>query len=92
VTLEPTDALVLYTDGVTEARQGDDFFGVERLEEALVVAAGAPASHVVAVVQDAVEAFQGGALKDDVALLVIRAAGDREARPASRPAATASGA
>jgi serine phosphatase RsbU (regulator of sigma subunit) len=31
VTLEPGDALIFFTDGVTDRRRGDDFFGNSQL-------------------------------------------------------------
>ncbi|HEX2150319.1 MAG TPA: SpoIIE family protein phosphatase, partial [Actinomycetota bacterium] len=40
VVLEPGDGLVIYTDGVTEARGTGDFFGDERLEAAVERHAG----------------------------------------------------
>jgi serine phosphatase RsbU (regulator of sigma subunit) len=35
VRFTPGDILLLYTDGITEARSGQEFFGIERLEDAL---------------------------------------------------------
>jgi serine phosphatase RsbU (regulator of sigma subunit) len=72
--LDPGDILVLYTDGVTEARGVDGFYGVERAA-ALVGAAGPWTADTLAdaLLADVV-AFQQGALRDDVALLVVEAA------------------
>ncbi|GAA4692733.1 hypothetical protein GCM10023215_32370 [Pseudonocardia yuanmonensis] len=72
--LDPGDILVLYTDGVTEARGVDGFYGVERVR-ALV---GAPGPWTADSLADAlladVVAFQQGTLRDDVALLVVEVA------------------
>ena len=44
--LGPGDAVVLYTDGVTEARRGGELFGETRLVEALALLAGQPAEAI----------------------------------------------
>lgn len=66
-------ALVLYTDGVTEARRDHEFFGDERLHAVLAEQAGVSADAMVTAVADAVRDFEGGLASDDVAILVIRA-------------------
>jgi serine phosphatase RsbU (regulator of sigma subunit)/PAS domain-containing protein len=70
--LEPGDAVVLYTDGVTEARRAGELFGDDRLLEVLAGVAGAPAAEVAAAVEGAALAFQGGVSDDDLAVLVLR--------------------
>ncbi len=74
VRLAPGDALLLYTDGVTEARGPDGFFGPDRLASLVASFADTSADTVADGVLDAVSGFQDGKLRDDVALLVIRAA------------------
>jgi len=71
--LHPGDTLVLYTDGVTEARAGSLFFGEARLRAALTRCAGLRASEISAALIDAVGRFQQGPPRDDLALLVLQA-------------------
>ena len=71
--LDAGDTLVLYTDGITDARGGDQQFGIDRLRETLGSTAGSSADEVVAQVMDAVVAFSSGTLADDIALMVVRA-------------------
>lgn len=71
--LEPGDALVLYTDGVTEARSpAGDLFGSYRLEDLLATCAGRTADGVARRVELAVVDHQGGVTRDDLAVLVLR--------------------
>ena len=70
--LGPGDALVLYTDGVTEARRDGVMFGDERLSTLLSGLAGRPADEIAGSVEEAVVRHHGGPLDDDLALLVVR--------------------
>jgi serine phosphatase RsbU (regulator of sigma subunit)/PAS domain-containing protein len=72
VVLDDDDALVFYTDGVTETRGQDGFFGPERLEKTAGEGAGRPASHVVQRIVSAIGAYRAGPSVDDVAVLVLR--------------------
>lgn len=69
--LDPGDAVVVYTDGIIEARRDADQFGEERLLDALRPVAERRAEEIAAAVMDAVEAFAVGA-SDDRAVLVLR--------------------
>jgi anti-sigma regulatory factor (Ser/Thr protein kinase) len=73
VSLEPGDALVIYTDGVIEARNAQQaFFDEERLHAAVLAFAGRPAVEIQAGILAAVDAFVGeGARSDDVAVAVL---------------------
>lgn len=72
--LDPGDALVLFSDGITEAQDasGDDFRD-SRLLDTLRSAAGQPANVVIDRVFEAIDAFAGGAPQfDDMTILVAR--------------------
>jgi serine phosphatase RsbU (regulator of sigma subunit) len=63
------DLVVLYTDGVTEARRGNKFFGEERLRESLTED-GSPQNVADRVLGD-VRRFVRGDIRDDVAVLSV---------------------
>ncbi|CAN5783130.1 hypothetical protein BH24ACT2_BH24ACT2_06440 [soil metagenome] len=73
VTLKPGDSLVLYTDGVTEARGPEGEFGEQRLIELVSGCAGASAKTLAEELELAVLDHQGGDAADDIAILVIHA-------------------
>jgi serine phosphatase RsbU (regulator of sigma subunit)/HAMP domain-containing protein len=79
VTLLAGDLVLLYTDGVTEARNGNVFFGEDRVRDS-VVAGGSP-REVIRRLLTAVRRFGRGELRDDVALLAVefRGVGDNGA-------------
>jgi PAS domain S-box-containing protein len=64
------DVLVLYTDGVLDARGEDDRFGGTRLEAAL--AGVTSADDAVARVRTALERFEQGAHADDTAVVAVQ--------------------
>jgi sigma-B regulation protein RsbU (phosphoserine phosphatase) len=70
--LAPGASVVLYTDGVVEARRERELFGVERLDELLVRKRGLPAEELAQAVLAECRAFAGGELGDDCAVVVIK--------------------
>lgn len=74
--LRPGESLLLYTDGITEARDGSgEQFGEHRLAAALTGASHRPAAQgVIDALTRAVQAFTGGHdIDDDQAVLVLTA-------------------
>ncbi|MBM3789973.1 MAG: FHA domain-containing protein [Acidobacteria bacterium] len=83
VQLQPGDHLVLFTDGVLEARNrcGEEF-GEGRLHALLKTQATSPAPAIMERILEAVESFSADtAQHDDITLMVL---GYREAGPGSR--------
>jgi PAS domain S-box-containing protein len=76
VELTSGDALVLFTDGVSEATADDRAAGPTRLEAFLAGCAGARAAAIAEGVERDAVAAQGGHARDDVAVLVVRADGE----------------
>lgn len=72
VVLVPGDKLVLYTDGVPEARSASgEFYRAERFEELLATLAGRGVRELCDAAMGDVDKFQGGEAHDDVTLLVL---------------------
>ena len=73
VECEPGDILILYTDGVTEARSPEGaFFGEDGLREVAAREVRRGFEGLSDRLLACVSAFSGGSLEDDVALLVCR--------------------
>ena len=75
VILQPGDALILYTDGVTEAmNEAEEMYSEERLGRVIAESAGLPAAQIVDEIRSAVESFRGDAPQsDDITTVVVRA-------------------
>jgi sigma-B regulation protein RsbU (phosphoserine phosphatase) len=75
VPLEAGDALVLFTDGVTEGRRGGGFYGVERLVDVVDAHRGAAADVTDAILAD-VMAYQSDDARDDIAVVTVAVAAE----------------
>ncbi|PYR94545.1 MAG: response regulator receiver protein [Acidobacteria bacterium] len=72
VALSPGDRLVLFTDGLTEARNAaDDEFGEQRLLDAAIEHRACSAPALQARLADAVASFTAGQMHDDATLVVL---------------------
>jgi sigma-B regulation protein RsbU (phosphoserine phosphatase) len=69
--LSPGDALVIYSDGITEAmNENDEEYGMDRFNELLIKTPWTSAGELVSVVLDDVKLFAGGAPQsDDITIL-----------------------
>ena len=80
-TIEPGDMLVLYTDGVIEAKNADsEQFGIDRLKQVIMRKKESPADELITEVVSTVSDFarggdmkrHGGKFADDLTLVVLR--------------------
>jgi sigma-B regulation protein RsbU (phosphoserine phosphatase) len=78
VVLWPGDAIVFYSDGVTDAKADAGTLDIEGLMKILENAAGSSAAEIVETVERGIADYAGTAT-DDVAILVIRVKPDTEA-------------
>ena len=77
--LHPGEVVLLFTDGVTEARGPSGVFGESRLQAVLAEAGGEAPARVVERVERAVLAWSDGRPRDDLAVVALRV------RPRSGP-------
>jgi serine phosphatase RsbU (regulator of sigma subunit) len=75
VRLDSGDALILYTDGVVDARGPEGFFGEERFAEVLESCGGSSAEVIVKTVERRLNEFHRGRPRDDIAFVVLRVPG-----------------
>ncbi|WP_052745946.1 PP2C family protein-serine/threonine phosphatase [Allosalinactinospora lopnorensis] len=84
-TVHPGESLLLYSDGVTEARSGlldGEMFGEERLARLLADCAGMPAATVPERIEQVVEEWLDDGPHDDIAVLALQPGGSRPPSPA----------
>ncbi|MDQ1647073.1 MAG: hypothetical protein QOJ50_3257 [Cryptosporangiaceae bacterium] len=72
ITLDPGDSIVFYTDGVTERRDGQAFFGEQTLLDTLEGHGGLSAPDLASLLQSAAADFGSEPPRDDIAVLVLR--------------------
>jgi serine phosphatase RsbU (regulator of sigma subunit) len=70
--LPPGSSLVLYTDGVVEARRDGELYGDDRLDALLAQRRELPALALATAVAEDAREFADGDLSDDLAVVVIR--------------------
>jgi sigma-B regulation protein RsbU (phosphoserine phosphatase) len=70
--LEPGDLLLMYTDGLAEARDGGQFFGEERIAGVLRRDPGQDAPVLCKTLLEAAQDFASEPITDDIAILAIR--------------------
>ena len=71
--LMPGDRLLLYTDGIVEARdESGEFFGTQRLCRLFASCRELPPQSVVESILDELSLFRGDAYEDDVTLVVVQ--------------------
>ena len=74
VRFEPGDSFVLYSDGLTDAREsGGGMFGVRRLSDSLAGCAHLPAQAMAEAICDAVRDFAADSIDDDLTCIVVKA-------------------
>ncbi len=66
------DLVMLYTDGLAEARRGDELFGEDRIAQAIKRDPGVAPDVLCKAILDAARDFAGGSIEDDTAILAIR--------------------
>jgi phosphoserine phosphatase RsbU/P len=69
---DPGSAVVLYTDGVVEARRDGELYGEERLDRLLAEHGSLSAERLAETVLADCRRFVGGELRDDCAIVVVR--------------------
>jgi sigma-B regulation protein RsbU (phosphoserine phosphatase) len=72
IRLDPGDALLMYTDGLTEGRRDAEFYGDDRVREVLARPAATADELAGALLGDLLQ-FQRGNPRDDIAIVVVRA-------------------
>jgi hypothetical protein len=73
IQLDHGDALVFYTDGVTERRKGRTLYGHRRLRNEMSSLAGSPAAVLASQLRSSVLAFSPSPPRDDIAIVALRA-------------------
>lgn len=81
--LSPGDAIILYTDGLIEARHGAELFGEKRVIGLVRESESVPRRDVLVKLVEAARAFGEGRLRDDIAIVALRLVIPNVRHPAS---------
>ncbi len=83
--MNSSDTLLVYTDGVTEARRDGLFFGEEGLMKAFRSLSDLPPEQLPQALLDKVLLFSEGRLRDDVAIVALTLSPDHDAEESGQP-------
>jgi serine phosphatase RsbU (regulator of sigma subunit) len=73
VRLAPGESLIIYTDGVSEARGSGELYGEDAVGHVIATLdANADAATIATTIEQSAVAFSGGVASDDIAIIVIR--------------------
>jgi serine phosphatase RsbU (regulator of sigma subunit) len=72
IQLAPGELVVLYTDGIPEARRGHECFGMPRLLAEVEELHARPVEEILSSIMQTVLDYSSGSLQDDATLLVLR--------------------
>lgn len=64
--------IILYTDGITEARQMGEMFGIDGIEQVLRKSLGMEPKAVIEAIVGAAQEWAGDHLRDDTAVMIIK--------------------
>ncbi|MDI6828584.1 MAG: SpoIIE family protein phosphatase [Armatimonadota bacterium] len=72
----PGDLLVLYTDGLIEARRDGEYFDIERLIQVVTIHRHENPNRIADAIYESIRSFCSGAFQDDIVFMVLRHEGD----------------
>jgi serine phosphatase RsbU (regulator of sigma subunit) len=73
INLEIGDALIFYTDGITEAMNAEEeLFGEERLHQLIAENSSLGAQQIIEAISNQLKEFSAGVLEDDATLVVVK--------------------
>jgi len=71
--LSPGDTLIVFTDGVTEAEKGEEWYSDERLEELIIANRDKPPREIACIIMEDVERFvEDTPRSDDITMIIIK--------------------
>lgn len=76
--LQPGDRILMFTDGITEARSGGEMFGEQGVIQFLSACEGLSCDEIASGLMESAKAYAGGSLQDDAAVLVLEMPDDTD--------------